>query len=700
MTTATDTNPKNPEHSGNTYVPYPIEGIKDKNSNLQPTVGRPEPNKEEFRKNTEKRCALVLVLDKSNSMSGEPARLLNEAVAKFKRNLIENMAVARKIDVAVVQFNHRVRLHRFQNAEVWQPPIIQPEGGTCLSYALNASLDLLNQRMDEYQMHGISYYRPWIVLLTGGYPKQDRESNLTTTGVRLRQANDRGRCNLFAITSGDANETTFSLIRERITPPRRPPKKTTEANFSELFQWLSNSMTAVSRSSPSDQIVLEDTSGWEIVENSKARSQLVSTPKGKRFIWRWLVLLAVAAVIGAGVHFAVGENPDFPSAKTIQVLEGEVEETYPRIYQGNNEPVESTKTKDERPTAPEHRPVPDPTMRHLELKQLLLLLTNEQRSAAGVQLVKMGNNPAAQLHTEAALEGCYSSHWDRWGLKPNHRYTITGGTGADAENGSGSDYCIKASDNYSANSSMELEIAEAVQGWMNSPGHRRNLLNPAHTELNIGIAYDRYNTMLAQHFASDYVRYNHRPIIDRQGILSLSANVSGATLEISDSINIQIAYDAPPQPLTRGQLSYTYSLCNPMPAAHVVEPLPWGRYYSDPEVRTMTVQHSCVDPYHTPADRPAPSSDPEAHRHWAEAKNASAQASAVQVQTVRVIAQMMTVTDTAIQVQADLSQVLANHGPGIYTVILWGRPNHMAEPTPLSEQAIFWLTRPPPEAPY
>ena len=700
MTTATGTNPKNPEHSGNTYVPYPLEGIKDKNSNLQPTVGRPEPNKEEFRKNTEKRCALVLVLDKSNSMSGVPARLLNEAVAKFKRNLIENMAVARKIDVAVVQFNHRVRLHRFQNAEVWQPPIIQPEGGTCLSSALNASLDLLNQRMDEYQMHGISYYRPWIVLLTGGYPKQDRESNLTTTGVRLRQANDRGRCNLFAITCGNANETAFSLIREKITPPRRPPKKTTEANFSELFQWLSNSMTAVSHSSPSDQIVLKDTSGWEIVENSKARSRLVSTPKGKRFIWRCLVLLVLAAVIGAGVHFAVGENPDFPGAKTIQVLEGEVEETYPRIHQGNNKPVESTETEDERPTAPEHRPVPDPAMRHLKLKQLLLRLTNEQRSAAGVQLVKMGNNPAAQLHTEAALEGCYSSHWDRWGLKPNHRYTITGGTGYDGENMSGADYCIKASDNYSPIASMDQRVKEVVESWMDSPGHRRNLLNPAHTELNVGIAYNRYNTVMAQHFASDYVKYDQKPAIDPQGILTLSATVSGAKLQTGNSVNIQIAYDPPPQSLTRGQLSYTYSLCLSTPVAYVIKPLAPGRHFDDPGVRTTTVQHSCIDPYDNPADMPVPSSNSEARRTWTEAKLASANAPALQAQTVRVMAQSMTVTDTDIQVQADLSQVLTTHGPGIYTVILWGNPDHIAKPTPVSKQAIFWLTGPPPESPY
>ena len=97
---------------------------------------------------------------------------------------------------------------------------------------------------------------------------------------------------------------------------------------------------------------------------------------------------------------------------------------------------------------------------------------------------------------------------------------------------------------------------------------------------------------------------------------------------------------------------------------------------------------------------PVPSNNSEAHRAWTEAKLASANAPALQAQTVRVIAQSMSVTNTDIQVQADLSQVLTTHGPGIYTVILWGNPNHIAKPTPISKQAIFWLTRPPPESPY
>ena len=419
------------------------------------------------------------------------------------------------------------------------------------------------------------------------------------------------------------------------------------------------------------------------------------------------VLLICAAGIGATVYLAVQENRSFPGSDAIRTV------VHPLIEQEATQDSPSHDTPTRRPprpisipgvtyhgTAQERASVTEPQLRHAELKRLLLDLTNQERTAHGAPALKLGNNAAAQIHAETALNGCYSSHWDRWGLKPNHRYTLTGGTGADAENASGSDYCIKASDNYSANSSMEQEIAEAVQGWMDSPGHRRSLLDPAHTELNVGIAHDRYNTVFVQHFASDYVRYDRRPAIDHQGLLTLSATVSGATLQISDSVNVQIAYDPPPQPLTRGQLSRTYSLCLSTPAAYVVEPMPPGWHFNDSGIHTTTIQHGCVDPYHTPADRPAPSSNPEAHRHWAEAKNASARAPSVQAQTIRVVAQSMTVTDTDINVQADLSQVLTSHGPGIYTIILWGRPDHMAKPTPLSKQAIFWLTRPPPEAPY
>jgi uncharacterized protein YkwD len=37
----------------------------------------------------------------------------------------------------------------------------------------------------------------------------------------------------------------------------------------------------------------------------------------------------------------------------------------------------------------------------------------------------------------------------------------------------------------------QSSAAQVVRNWMNSPGHRRNILNPAYTELGTGFAVDR-----------------------------------------------------------------------------------------------------------------------------------------------------------------------------------------------------------------
>ena len=266
------------------------------------------------------------------------------------------------------------------------------------------------------------------------------------------------------------------------------------------------------------------------------------------------------------------------------------------------------------PTEYEILQQPDPVLRHLAAKQHLLERTNDEREKAGVPTVKMGENPAAQLHAEAALRGCYSSYWDRWGLKPNARYVLSGGTGSDGENLIGSSYCITSRDFYTPLDPIEVEIDEAVQSWIESPGHQANMLNPSHTELNLGIAYDRYNIVMVQHFASDYVSYEKPPAIDDRGRLSLKGKVEGATMEIGDVSSLIIAYDPPPRMLARGQLARTYALCAPTRIGYLLKPLPPGWTYEPPRDRSKELRFvpGCVDPYETDPDRDAPSSPQEA----------------------------------------------------------------------------------------
>ena len=322
----------------------------------------------------------------------------------------------------------------------------------------------------------------------------------------------------------------------------------------------------------------------------------------------------------------------------------------------------------------------------------MLGLVNEARGDSGIPEVRLGSNPAAQLHAEAALEGCYSSHWDQWGLKPNHRYTLSGGAGADGENASGSDYCIKSWDNYRVIGSMKTEVKEAMEGLMDSPGHRDNILDPAHTELNSGIAFDRYNNVIIQQFSSDYVTYEAKPKISSDGTLTMKGAITNAKLDTERTNHVQIYYDPPPKPLTAGQLSHTYSLCGSTKTSYLVD---GAISYVGPDVTQQVKSINCIDPYETPADWPAPKSADEAHEAWATAKNQSEETREVTLQVRRLGAAKYRISEDAFDIEADLNQVLQKHGPGIYTVTLWGQPDHMKERTPISDQAIFWKTEPP-----
>ena len=336
-----------------------------------------------------------------------------------------------------------------------------------------------------------------------------------------------------------------------------------------------------------------------------------------------------------------------------------------------------------------------------DLYQLLTDLTNNERKTARVHSVALGRNPAAQLHAEAALKGCYSGHWDRWGLKPNYRYTLAGGTGTGAENIFGSSYCVKSSDGFRSNSGLiAKQIQQGVQQWMNSPGHRKTLLDPAHTVLNVGIAFDSYNLVMVQQFSSDYVTYVSKPAISQDSILSFQGTVRKASLDIKQAVNFTIGWHPPSHELNASQIANTYSLCTDQQVAFLQKPLgPFQSYLSSEQTETVLLQ--CINAYGNKPDAAAPQSHDEASEVWAAARTASSSSTRTRTDTSTAItAGTWNVKARSFNVSANLSDITSKHGPGIYTLYLWGRPDHVNTPTVLSQQAIFWNTKPTPGHPY
>ena len=330
-----------------------------------------------------------------------------------------------------------------------------------------------------------------------------------------------------------------------------------------------------------------------------------------------------------------------------------------------------------------------------DAREYMLELVNEARGDSGVQPVRLGHNPAAQMHAEASLRNCTISHWDVWGLKPNHRYTLTGGTGTGAENAQGRSYCAGPEHGGPYEGIARWDVLNAMTAWLDSRGHRENILHPGHTIMHVGIAHDPYNLTLIQQFSSDYVTYRERPGISPAGVLTMSGAVQDATLDTGNQVVVEIGYDTGPTPLARSQLSKTNALCHPRIVGAIWAEPPRDGLGRGPTPKTVMQRFGCRDPHRNPRGAAPPENAGEARAHWEEARNAGYILREYPVEVHRIAPEVREIEPRSFRLQADLGPILRSYGPGIYSITLWGVPQRMGRSIVLSNQSIFWKTSPP-----
>ena len=322
-------------------------------------------------------------------------------------------------------------------------------------------------------------------------------------------------------------------------------------------------------------------------------------------------------------------------------------------------------------------------------EQFLLDLINEERLDADLGPVTLGNNPAAQAHADSMLSNCFSSHWGLDGLKPYMRYSLAGGYQYNAENVSGLSYCIKPWENY-VKTSLERDIRDAMAGFMDSPGHRDNILNPHHSRVSLGLAWDDYNMMMVQHFEHGYVSFAEPPAI-RGYILSLSGTaLNGAGFRSADDLLIQVYHDPPPHDLSVGQVIRTYCYDSGRVVAALVPPPPPGSFYIEDSYQLTTT--ACPDPYDMAANAPIATSPEHAHDIWYQSYVASS-STAVHHRVPYHEATEWTISGDDFTVRADIRSILERHGPGVYTIAVWGVMG--GQNIPIGEYSVFYGIDPP-----
>lgn len=210
----------------------------------------------EFAINTQPRCACVLILDTSGSMSGDRIDALNAGLKAFRNELADDEVASKRVEVAIVEFNTKARVVQdFVTAEEFFPPVLKASGTTDMAGGVNQALDLLQQRKRQYASNGVPYYRPWAFLITDGEISDSQQ-----VAQRVREEEGKRGVSFFAVGVSGAREESLKSISVR------PHKMLSELKFTELFLWLSASLKAVSQSVPGNMVALDnDTGSWELV---------------------------------------------------------------------------------------------------------------------------------------------------------------------------------------------------------------------------------------------------------------------------------------------------------------------------------------------------------------------------------------------------------------------------------------------------
>lgn len=199
-----------------------------------------------------------------------------------------------------------------------------------------------------------------------------------------------------------------------------------------------------------------------------------------------------------------------------------------------------------------HASNPPPTKE--DLYQYALAIVNKDRADHGLRSLSLSPISSAQNHADDMLNAEYFSHWNTDGVKPYVTYTKLGGRGDVNENISvTSSYCPSSNcAPYSFDPFKQINDSEygmmyndAGSNW----GHRDNILNPEHTDVSFGIAYNNEKFYFVEHFENN--------IIDWQTI-----KLEGNQLHLVGQIpagyslyQIEIFSDPSPKPLSNKDLN-------------------------------------------------------------------------------------------------------------------------------------------------
>jgi uncharacterized protein YegL len=202
-------------------------------------------------RNYDQKCPLVLVLDASGSMSGDPIDSLNNALISLKDEITNDSVLSNRLELAIVTFDDEAEVVRDFDLVLpeQEMPTIEVGGVTNMFSGINKAIDIIENRKEWYKNSGQPYYRPIIVLFSDGSPT-NADSQIEDLDQKIQKMSDDKKFMFMPFGVGDgADMETLGKLAAQTADQRLKEKAIAfklkdEQKFAQVFAFVSASASA------------------------------------------------------------------------------------------------------------------------------------------------------------------------------------------------------------------------------------------------------------------------------------------------------------------------------------------------------------------------------------------------------------------------------------------------------------------------
>lgn len=183
---------------------------------------------------------------------------LEKGIKLFFDAIKEDEMAVDAAEVSIVGFSDTAKtLLHFAHIEKQHIPDLQANGGTAMGEGVNLALHNLEERKKLYKENGVTYFQPWLVIMSDGENNGSPEQ-LEKAIEKVETLVNSKKLTVFAIAIGkEADMATLGKLS-----PKRRPMRLDGMKFKEFFEWLSKSVSRTSASQPGERIPLDPIDDW------------------------------------------------------------------------------------------------------------------------------------------------------------------------------------------------------------------------------------------------------------------------------------------------------------------------------------------------------------------------------------------------------------------------------------------------------